>query len=126
MGVEAYVHIVLDAYRGDVVSLPGRLELVGDGPAVAGEHGPPVTVRVTCVAEPRHRPRAGAWRVRLVGPKRALYARTSDGTLESLRWDDGGFTVTLRGDVAAVLGAGRRGSAGWAVHVLLAPEAERP
>lgn len=125
MNAEAYLHIVMDAYRGDVVSLPGKLDVVDGRPHRSDGEGCEslVTVRMEAGAQMPDLPHATSWHVRFVGPNRALDARTSDGTLKSLRWDGGGFTATL--DASAVLASldvGREVAASRVTHVLVVPE----
>lgn len=126
MDVEAYLHIVLDAYHGDVVSLIGRVDVQTGAPLDGAESAPAdglVTVRVAAGEAVPRPPDGDAWLVRLVGPGGALDARSSDGTLKSLRWDAGGLTATLDpGDAAGVLGIGSKSGRAHVMHVLVLPE----
>jgi hypothetical protein len=120
----------MDAYHGDVVSVPARVEVLtwrpiellddpgswqagpelGAGPEAAGEGPvaawaaeagwgaeglPLLTVRVAAGEELPQAPDAEGWHLRFVGRLRALDARTSDGSLLELSWEDGGFVATL-------------------------------
>lgn len=140
MNAEAYLHIVLDPYRGEIVSALGRLEVlsaerhgddgkVGDGASDAPAAPRLVTVRVASepgllgpeALEPLA---ADAWHLRFVGRRRALDARTSDGSLKSLAWDDAGFTATVDpGDALTALGIRPEAAAAYVRHVLAMPEA---
>lgn len=125
MDAEAYLHIVMDAYQGDVVSLPGRLEVVHPGSGEEGGHGrgAPTTVRVEANERLPEPPRAEAWHVRFVGRTRALDARTSDGTLVRLEWGERGLTVTFQGtDALASLDVGPDATGERVTHVLVVPE----
>jgi len=128
MDAEAYLHIVMDAYRGDVVSLPSRLDLVEDG-APAGDGGAEdavVTVRLAPASALPELPAADAWHVRFVSPGGVLDARTSDGTLKRLRLADGALTVTLdAGEALASLDVERGVAAKRVTHVLLVPESRK-
>jgi len=134
MDAEAYLHIVMDAYHGDVVSLPGRLEVVRDAPAASDDAAagagpsphPLVTVRVEASEPMPDPPVAEGWHVRFVGRNRALDARTSDGTLKSFAWQGSGFTATLdAGTALSSLGLGPDAAARRVTHVLVVPELRR-
>ena len=105
------LHLVMDAYHGDVVSLPAQVEVVASTLRGSGDHGavgeadgalapegelPLLTVRVAVQRELPEPPAAHSWHVRFVGKARALDARTSDGSLVDLRWDDEGLRVVLQ------------------------------
>ena len=121
----ATLHVVMDAYHGDVVSLPAHVEVLSAGslrtsdevamPAseagiergagTSADHATEasqadgfelLTVRVEAGRPLTARPQADAWHVRFVGRLRALDSRTSDGSLLGLAWDDSGFVATIQ------------------------------
>ncbi len=121
----ATLHVVMDAYHGDVVSIPVHVEVlsagslpawdeaampaahtgIGRGAGTSSEHAtdafqadgfPLLAVRVEAGRPLADRPDADAWHVRFVGRLRALDSRTSDGSLLGLTWDDSGFVATIQ------------------------------
>ncbi len=126
----ATLHVVMDAYHGDVVSVPVHVEvlawkpseLVDEDDDLQAEPGrgagagapseasatawgaeigweaeglPLLTVRVAAGDELPEAPDTEGWHLRFVGRLRALDARTSDGSLLELAWEDGGFVATF-------------------------------
>lgn len=125
MDGKAFLHIVLDAYRGEIVSSAGRLEILNGEPKQADgdARGKLVTVRVDSTPGWLEPVAADGWHVRFVGRRRALDARTSDGSLRSIAFDDAGFTVTIDpGDVLVSLGLEPERAASLVKHVLVMPE----
>lgn len=92
------LHVVMDAYRGEVISVPVRVEVV-DGvarEAPAFPDGPPsLTIRVVSQRPLPALSDSTAWHVRFVGRVRALDVRSSDGSLVAMHWQDGGFVAVL-------------------------------
>lgn len=127
MDAEAYVHIVMNAYHGDIVSVPGRLRVLqraGDEGDGGGDGSRPlVTVRVELTAELPEPPSAEAWHLRFVGNAGSMDARSSDGTLGSFRWNGSGFTATVdAADALAALDVPPEVGAARVTHVLVIPE----
>ncbi|MEJ2359634.1 MAG: hypothetical protein P8Y13_16360 [Deinococcales bacterium] len=145
----ATLHLVMDAYHGDVVSVPARVEVLswrpsdaldeagaepdwepsaGAGAALVGwnvEGLPLLTVRVAAGDALPTPPGAEGWHLRFVGRLRALDARTSDGSLLDLSWEDGGFTAILHPpDWLQELPDDPSIVATRVTHVVLVPESE--
>lgn len=92
------LHVVMDAYRGEVVSVPITIEVVagaaGEGPPGADALDP-WTIRVASQRELPELADGGRWHVRFVGRARALDVRSSDDSLVELRWRDDGFDAVM-------------------------------
>ena len=134
-GSDAVLHLVMDAYHGDVVSVPARVEVlvatrgVPVGGAAPGCEARPgatlLTVRVAAGRPLPDPPSATTWHVRFVGRARALDARTSDGSLLDLSWDDGALVATLQPpDWFDELGVEPDVLATRVTHVVVVPETD--
>ncbi len=138
-GSEAVLHLVMDAYHGDVLSMPAQVAVLavshgvpeGDG-ALDGvlADGPApgttlLTIRVAAGRTLPNPPGAAAWHVRFVGRARALDARTSDGSLLDLSWEDGALVATLHPpDWFDELGVDPDVLATRVTHVVVVPETD--
>jgi len=136
MDVDVYVHIVMDAYHGDVVTLPGKVTVPSSepGPAAAGKRAagaqaagePVITVRLEAGAALPVQPEAEGWHLRFIGPRRAVDARSSDGTLAELRWEDHALTARVRiAEIAPDLDVDPAVAARRVTHVLVVPERDK-
>ena len=123
----------MDAYHGDVVSVPARVDVLAVTPSGAGPDGgslgddpqgtPLLTIRVAAVRPLPEPPESAAWHLRFVGRARALDARTSDGSLLELSWEDGGLVATLQPpDWFEELGVEPDVLATRVTHVVVVPE----
>jgi len=129
----AVLHLVTDAYHGDVVSMPARVDVLAATPGVPGEDGrlpgeapqgtTLLTIRVAAGGPLPDPPDTAAWHLRFVGRARALDARTSDGSLLELTWEEGALIATLHPpDWFDELGVEPDVLATRVTHVVVVPE----
>jgi hypothetical protein len=125
----------MDAYHGDVVSVPAQVAVLAASHGIplgegALSDGSPVgstllTIRVAASRPLPDPPSVTTWHVRFVGRARALDARTSDGSLLDLSWEDGALVATLHPpDWFDELGVEPEVLATRVTHVVVVPEGD--